>query len=136
MTQRTSALGTVGLVAVYLSPEWITEADAALRSSGLRTPEGERFTVEQRVGEVVYHLVFDHDGAGVRPGPAADPSVVFHQSRATATAIARGELSAEEAVLNGETEIQGDPMALLAHHQIMARAGDVFAEVRARTTWG
>ena len=119
----------------YLSEEWIQEADAALRTAGLCMPDGGQFAVEQRVGEVVYHMMFDADGGGVRSGPAADPAVVFHQSWATAAAIAQGELSSEEAVLNGQIAIEGDPMALLAHHGILAKANDVFADVRARTAW-
>ncbi|MCY4434831.1 MAG: hypothetical protein OXE45_14300 [bacterium] len=120
---------------VYLSKEWIQEADAALRASGLCTEYGDRFAVEQRVGEVVFHMVFDGDGARVGAGSAVDPAVVLSQSRDTAVAIAQGELSAEEAVLNGLTVVDGNPLALLSHHSILARANDVFAEVRARTDW-
>lgn len=120
----------------YLSDEWIQEADAALRASGLRAPDGERFAVEQRVGEVVFHMVFDSNGARVRTGAAADPAVVFCQSRNTAVAIAQGDLSAEEAVLNGEVSFEGNPMALLSHRRLLTRAEDVFADVRARTDWG
>ncbi len=119
----------------YLSDEWIQAADAALRASGLRAPDGEQFAVEQRVGEVVFHLMFDSDGASVRPGAATDPAVVFCQSRNTAEAIAQGEQSAEEAVLNGEITFEGDPMALLSHRRLLTRAEDVFADVRARTAW-
>ncbi len=124
------------MVPVYLSDEWIQEADAALRASELRVGDGEGFAVEQRVGEVVFHMVFSTAGAGVRPGPAVEPSVVLCQSRDTAVAIARGELSAEEAVLNGQTVVEGDPLALLSHHQTLAGAGDAFADLRARTDWG
>lgn len=119
----------------YLSQEWMREADAALRASGLCTPDGGRFTVEQRVDEVVFHMTFDGEGARVHSGPAADPAVVMCQERSAAAAIARGELSAEEAVLNGHTVIEGDPLALVAHHRILAKASDVFAGVRARTDW-
>ena len=119
----------------YLSEEWLQEADTALRASGLRTPDGQRFAIEQHVGEAVFHLVFDGEGAGARSGPAPDPSVVFHQSWDTAAAIARGELSAEEAVLNGHTILEGDPMSLVTNHPVLAKADDVFAELRARTTW-
>ena len=119
----------------YLSDEWIQEADAALGASGLRAPDGERFAVEQRVGEVVFHMVFDSSGVSVRTGAAADPAVVFCQSWDTAVAIAQGEQSAEEAVLNGEITFEGDPMALLSHRRLLAHAEDVFADVRARTAW-
>ncbi len=119
----------------YVSDEWIEEADAALQASGLCTSDGDRFAVEQRVGEVVFHMVFGENGARVGPGPATDAAVVFSQSRATAVAIAKGELSAEEAVLNGEVTIEGDPMALLSHRRLLARAEDVFADVRDRTNW-
>lgn len=119
----------------YLSNEWIEEADAAIRASGLCTPDGHRFAVQQQVGEVMFHMVFDGEGARVSSGPAPDPEVVFSQTRETAVAIAKGELSAEEAVLNGDVTFEGDPMALLSHRRLLARAEDVFAEVRGRTDW-
>jgi putative sterol carrier protein len=119
-----------------LSDEWIEEADAALRASGLCTADGERFAVEQQVGEVVFHMVFDGEGGRVCMGSAVEPAVVLSQSRDTAVAIARGELSAEEAVLNGRTVVEGNPLALLSHHKILTRANDVFADVRTQTDWG
>ena len=118
-----------------MSEEWINEADAALRASGLRAANGGRFAVEQHVGELVYHLVFDLHRAYIGLGPVTDPTVVFKQSRDTAGAIARGELSAEEAVLNGEVTFEGDPMALVANNQSMTGASDIFAELRERTVW-
>ena len=120
---------------VYLSPEWIEEADAALRASGLCTSEGDRFAVEQRVGEIVFHMVFDGSGACMGSGPATDPAVVFSQGWETAVAVAQGQLSAEEAVLNGEITFEGDPMALLTHRRLLDRVDDVFNEVRVRTSW-
>lgn len=120
---------------VYLSPEWIEEADAALRASGLCTSEGDRFAVEQQVGEIVFHMVFDGNGACMGSGPATDPAVVFCQSWETAVAVAQGQLSAEEAVLNGEVTFEGDPMALLSHRRLLAHAEDVFAALRTRTLW-
>ena len=80
-------------------------------------------------------MVFDGEGARVISGPAPDPEVVFVQARETAVAIATGELSAEEAVLNGEVTFEGNPMALLSHRRLLAKAEDVFAEVRDRTIW-
>ena len=50
-------------------------------------------------------------------------------------AVAQGELSAEEAVLNGEITFEGDPMALLSHRRLLTQAEDVFADVRTRTDW-
>ncbi len=119
----------------YLSDEWIEEADAALRASGLCAPGGDRFAVQQQVGEVIFHMVFDGEGARISSGPAPDPEVAFSQARETAVAIAKGELSAEEAVLNGEVTFEGNPMALLSHRRLLARAEDVFAEMRDRTIW-
>ena len=87
------------------------------------------------MGEVVFHMGFDENGARVGLGPATDPAVIFCQSWDTAVAIARGELSAEEAVLNGEVTFEGDPMALLSHRRLLTDADDVFADVRDRTVW-
>ena len=126
----------LGPVLAYLSEEWIKEADAALRASGLSAPKGDPLSIEQRVGEAVFHMVFDDAGARVASGPAAAPAVVFCQSWDTARAVARGEMSAEEAVLNGEITLEGDPMALLSHRRLLSSAEDVFAGVRSRTDWG
>ncbi|MCY4257916.1 MAG: hypothetical protein OXE04_06450 [bacterium] len=119
----------------YLSEEWIAAADAALRASGLCSSGGERFVVEQHVGEVVFHIVFDGTGARICSGPAVEPTVVFYQERRTAVRIAIGDLSAEEAVLDGEVVFKGNPMALLAYRGLLDKAEDVFADLRTRTTW-
>ena len=53
----------------------------------------------------------------------------------TATAIARGELSAQRAFMNGRLAIEGDTLAL-AHAQPALRGiSDAFAEVRSSTEW-
>lgn len=57
-----------------LSKEWIQEADAALRASGLRMSDGERLVVEQQVGEVAYHMAFEADGASAHSRAATDPT--------------------------------------------------------------
>ena len=122
-------------MAKYLSQQWLEEADAALRESGMRMPGGKRFEIEQHVDDVVFHLLFDSNGASAQMGAASDPTVVLKQSRATAVAIALGEISSEEAVLAGQTLVEGDPLSLMDFRQMMADADDVFASVRARTTW-
>ena len=87
------------------------------------------------MGEIVFHMVFDGSGACMGSGPATDPAVVFSQGWETAVAVAQGQLSAEEAVLNGEITFEGDPMALLTHRRLLDRVDDVFNEVRVRTSW-
>ena len=70
---------------------------------------------------------------GVRAGRADDADVTFTQDRATARAIADGELAAQTAFMAGRLRTGGDLTRLLAHREALADLDDVFADVRART---
>ncbi len=124
-----------GLVLKYLSEQWLQEADKTLRASGLCASNKSQFVVEQRIDDVVFQMIFEPTGARICVGAVVAPVVVFTQSRETAVAIATGDLSAEDAVLNGLTVVEGDPLSLLAQQQVLAQTNDVFAELRAVTDW-
>lgn len=129
-------------MAKYLSPEWIDDLDAAASASEpLRlATEDVDLVVQQRVlagpdGDVEFHVVADHGDVSVRPGPSARADVTFTQDHDTATAIGRGELSAQAAFMVGKLRVGGDIERLLAHRSAFAGIDDVFDEVRSRTTW-
>lgn len=130
-------------MARFLSQEWIDDLDAAVRSHPrLATLAGSaQVVVEQRVGDddhaaVVYHLTFGDGVASVQAGPADAPTITFRQTPTTARAIASGDESAQRAFMTGTLRVGGDLQALLAHQDLLAGLGDVFAEVRATTDFG
>jgi hypothetical protein len=126
---------------VFLSPEWLRALDDAARSAGIAPAEGEPLVVEQRVrdvpgrGRVTYHLVVDATGARVADGPAPDPTVVVETDHATAAALARGTLNAQGALAAGRWRLRGTTGRLAARAALLQAIGDVFAAVRADTTF-
>lgn len=131
----------------FLSPEWIQALDTAARDHpGLRAAARDtRLVLEQRVtetpdddpaapGTVVYHIRLTAEPV-VAAGPADDATVRLTTDRATAAGIARGELSAQLAFIQGRLRLGGDVRALLAHQDALVAVDDVFAEVRGATEW-
>jgi len=124
----------------FLTDEWVDAVDAAVASDGaLATLMADvALSIEQHVtagplGDVTYHLTFDHGQASVRPGPASNPTVRFSQDYETAAAIASGAGSAQRAFMTGRLRVGGDLRVLLDHGDALAQLHDVFASVRART---
>jgi len=124
----------------FLSPEWIEALDAAAREAPV--PPGVRLTIQQIVtddggdgGEVRYHLVIDGGGLRVRPGDAPAADVTLVQSRAVASALSRGELNAQQALAAGRLKLRGDIGRLAREGRALTAVEDVFAAVRADTTY-
>jgi putative sterol carrier protein len=124
-------------VAPFLSDAWLDDLEVAAASARL-APEL-RVTIQQVVadasGEVAFAIVVDQGTVAVRRGHHASADVSFRQDRATASAIARGELSAQVAFLDGRLRLGGDISAILERAGALAAIDDLFAEVRAHTTW-
>jgi putative sterol carrier protein len=126
-------------VAVFLSAEWVAALDAA--ATGSSVPNGLRLVVQQIVpdgdggGEVAYAVRIADGTVRVASGRADDADVTFTQDRATAAAIATGELSAQAAFIDGRLRVGGDLSALLEHTAALAALDDVFASARAATVW-
>jgi hypothetical protein len=130
-------------VARYLSREWLADLHtAAVAHEGLRSAANDiELIVQHRItgaadGDVVFHIVLDHGNAAVVPGAADHPTVTFTEDRATAEAIARGELSAQAAFMAGRIQMSGDLARLVEHHHPLAAIDDVFRSVRSRTGFG
>lgn len=125
-------------MAEFLSDAWLAELATAARQVTV-APEV-RAVIQQVVltgrGREVAFAVRIADGeVTVEPGRAADPDVSFTQDRATAEAIARGELSAQVAFLAGRVRLGGDPQRLVGAVRELSAVSDLFAEVRSATTW-
>jgi len=125
-------------VAGFLTSAWIAALDEAGRAA--HVPDDVRVVVQQVVveddgREVAYAVRVADGGVRVEAGRAADPDVTFTQDRATAAAIARGELSAQAAFLDGRLRVGGDLAKVLDGARALSVVHDVFAGARADTAW-
>lgn len=113
---------------------------AAAGSDALRrATAGVRVRIQQVVRdgteEHCYVVTVDDGRVGVRAGREPEADVVVTEDAATATAVARGELSPQTAFMSGLIRVAGDIPALLACYEALGGAGDAWAGVRAATTW-
>ncbi len=123
----------------FLSDEWLRAMDAAARD---RTPPeedplaGVSVSIEHAVeGGPRWRLVIDDGTVRVLADAPDEADVRLRSDRATAAAIAQGRRSALDAFIAGELRLGGDTRMLLAHRAVLEAMGDVFAEVRDRTTF-
>lgn len=124
-------------MADFLSDEWLDELEAAMAAIAV-APEV-RVTLQQVVAdgeaERAYALRFADGRITLVRGRVADADITFSQDRSTAAAIARGEQSAQAAFLQGHLRIGGDLHRFAEPAEAVAGLGDVFASVRATTTY-
>ena len=126
----------------YLTPEWLDAAQRAVDAdTDLAAATADvALTVQQVVtggpdGDAAYHVVVDHGTVRVVNGQSTDPTVTFIQNWDTATAIGRGELSAQGAFMIGLIRVRGDLPKLVEHGGVFGGVDDVFAELRTQTTY-
>lgn len=124
----------------FLSDAWVDALDDAARAHAGVSPTGGPVVVQQTVsgtpwGEVTYRIEVRDGTVAVRHGPVLDPTVTLTTDAATAAAIAQGELAAQQAFMEGRLRIGGNVGALLAHQEVLADLGDLFAAVRDQTEW-
>jgi putative sterol carrier protein len=127
-------------MARFLTPEWIAALDAAAGEAAV--PAGVRLTIQQIVtddsgggGDVRYHLVLDDGRLRVHPGEAPAADVTLVQTREVAAALSRGELNAQQALEAGRLKLRGDIGHLAREGKALTAVVDVFAAVRAATTY-
>jgi len=128
-------------VAEFLSREWIDALDAAARTAVL--PKGAAavsIEIEQVVrdapgGEVRYHLRFEDGRALVQAGAATSPDLRLIADYDVAARIQRGELNAQQALAAGLLKVQGQFAPLVRANDALRSLEDVFAGVRAATTY-
>jgi putative sterol carrier protein len=127
----------------FLTPEWIDALDRAASAAPELTAltKGVVLVIEQEITgpdgiATTYHVAIDDGSVSVRPGPAEAPTIRFIEDRDTAWAVATGELSAQRAFMTGRLRVGGDLTVLLAHTEVLAALGDVFAAVRDDTELG
>lgn len=124
-------------MAGFLTEAWIDELAGAAEVA--EVPVALDLVIQQIVTggdqEVAYTIVVSGGALTVRHGRTDDPDVTFTQDRDTATAIARGELSAQRAFLDGRLALRGDLDRLLPEVGGLSALDDVFAATRASTEW-
>jgi hypothetical protein len=131
-------------VAEFLSDEWIRALGDAARAGTGETAAAEAALVVEPVvlgvpgrGEVRYRVICDETVRAVSPA-SADDSVVdvrIETDYPTAVAIARGEVNAQAALADGRLRVAGDVARLAGFAGALAKLGDLFAAVRASTTF-
>ena len=126
----------------YLSPDWLDAAREAVAADDAlaRALAGVTLTVEQAVdatpdGTVRWHVAVEDGKVALAPGPAARPDVRFTTTWDTAVAIARGDLAAQRAFVEGRLRVGGDLTVLIDHHRAVAAVDDALADLRAVTTY-
>jgi putative sterol carrier protein len=126
----------------YLSLAWIDAlSQEVANSSELAALAGShQIGVTQIVtggpeGKVVYHLRLGDGSASFGAGPADAEDVCMEQSWATATAVATGELNAQEAFIKGLIRLTGNQQKLIDSQPVFAALDAVFTSVREQTEY-
>jgi len=128
-------------VADFLSAEWIEALDSAARAATLpEAASAVSITIELVVrdgpgGEARYHLRIADGRVRVSPGPAAAADLRLFTAYDVAARIQRGEVNAQEALGAGTLKVQGRFAHLLRVDDALRALEDVFAPVRAETTY-
>jgi len=127
-----------GPVARFLSPAWVAELAAA--AADVEAPAEEVMTVRQVVVDsadepVTWALRVAGGRVAVDADGAAHADVTLTTDRATATALARGDLAVADAFMAGRLRVAGDLSTLLRAGGVLGAVEAAFASVRARTTW-
>jgi predicted lipid carrier protein YhbT len=136
-------------VAAFLSDEWIRAlalacegALAPATTSDAEASDAGRFVIEPVVtgvpdlGEVRYQIAFQAGTCAVEAaseGAAAD--VWLETDYVTAVALSRGTANAQAALADGRLRVSGDVARLAAQAAALAALDDLFAALRATTTY-
>jgi hypothetical protein len=127
-------------MARFLSDEWVAALDAAATAAqdvpdapvdGIEVAQ----IVEGPAGEVAYRFCLEDGRLRIRPGRGDRPTVTLRQDLATATAIARGDRSAQQAFMAGDVRVGGDLGALIEAQVALAAYDAALEPVRATTTY-
>lgn len=123
----------------FLSEDWLAALDAAARTRvpGADDPlAGISLSLEQVVtGGPRWRLVIDDGRCSVVTDGPGEADVRLTSDRATAEAIATGRRAALDAFIAGDLVLGGDVRALLDNRAALEALGDLFAQVKAQTTF-
>jgi len=125
----------------FLSAEWVDALDAVARTATLPDAVADvSLTIEQVVhdapgGEARYHLRIENGRARVHRGRAEAPDLQLFADYDIAMRLQRDELSAQDALAAGRLKVQGRFERLLRAGDALRALEDLFAPVRAATTY-
>lgn len=123
----------------FLSDEWLAALDQAARD---RTVGDDPVAgIDLRIEQVVrdgprWRLVISNGDMRIDDAPdESEPDIRLTSDRATAAAIASGTRAALDAFITGDLVIGGDIRTMLDHREALEALGDLFADLRSRTTF-
>ena len=126
----------------YLSLQWIDALSAEVAASEAMRDLADHHDVgvtqivtDGPEGTVTYHLVVGEGQAAFGAGPADREDVKMEQSWETAVGVATGELTAQDAFINGRIRLYGDQQKLLESQPVFGALDAVFSSVRDRTRY-
>lgn len=127
-------------MAAFLSEAWCAEMTALLQGSGefRRAAADVRLTLNQVVrdvpgrGTVRYQLRLDGGEATFLPGDAPAADVTITQDYATAVALSRGELTMQNALMQGRLQLSGDMGKIVRHQAALASLDSLRASIEVR----
>ena len=129
---------------LFLTPEWIEALANTLAAVPVSTHEPfPAFTLHHVVSgpgtgsaDRGYAVTCDDDGFRVGTGASPAPGdLVFRTDYATAVALQRGELSAQEALESGRLEVRGRLDRITGARKVLVALDDAAGELRASTTY-
>jgi putative sterol carrier protein len=125
-------------MAKFLSQEWADEVLSALNASDdvKSATKGVQLCIQQVVtgapdGDTSYWTKFDDGSVSGSVGDASDADVTITQEYETAVAMAKGELNAQAAFMQGKLKVTGNMGKLLQHQGAMQSLGPVLSSVSA-----
>lgn len=132
----------------YLSPAWMDAARRAIADSeDLRVgTAGIRLTIEYVAtgvpvatgapgGTVCWHISIEDGRVELAEGGADRFDLRLSAAYDTAARIARGELGAQRAFVEGRLRVGGDLSLLIHHQKALSTLDDALAGVRSETTY-
>jgi SCP-2 sterol transfer family len=126
----------------FLSADWVAALATALAAAPLPPHDAfAPFTLRQIVtgrpdGDGGYGVSFSEDGIRVVDGGVPGPDdLVFTTDYATAVALNRGDLSAQEAIESGRLEVRGRLERIIGARKMLVALDDAARELRAVTIY-
>jgi putative sterol carrier protein len=129
-------------MARFLSEEWLAELTDAVAADERvsAAASGIQLTIQQVVvgpdgGRTCYAIRVADGRVELTPGPADDADATITEDHDTASALAQGETTPQDAILAGKIRVSGDLIALLQAQEVLDRVRARFDAVRARTAF-
>ena len=104
----------------FLSDEWLSEVESRLNSSDAfqTAAKGQAARLQQQIsgtpnGDVGYGFELDGGTVKLTKGEIENPEATIAQDYATAVAVAKQELSGQQAFMQGKLKVSGNLMKIM-----------------------